>query len=398
MNFDEAQDLPGVNKSLSQQGLKGRCTLLIKNNQPDVGLDKKAANRLEVDIIEDPEYLKKYREAEQWAEKDASKTQQESTSKQQPNNNYDQKSYSENERESEINKTPLELNLFWDPSLVFNYCLLPECFEFLEIKNRFPDRKEVSELFCKLIQKHHPLNNNDDLFAKDQCQNIYLAYCAVILIRDQEGWSQESLTKQADNSNKKDSHLSESTFQSDQTYYQIENPRSSRSRSSDESTISLCSNWWPNTPIWFKVVSTIAILAVAYNIIKPEIWANTEYGRKKWISEVVNVMVANEFTAKCKISVQDVEFDKSASGDVRTGQALLTVEPFFNNRKINFKSSLNKNVDNGKTVYKMDVAILDGFSIYEQPEIKIHLKKQEEKERMIEMIVESYIGRTRVNR
>ena len=389
MILNEALDLLGVDKHVSQKDLKKRYISLIKIHHPDVNLDKKRANRLTADIIEAFEYLNRYREAEQWSEFDSSATQQDSEGKYE--NNSQQKSDPDDDWESEIINTPLDLNPFWDPSSVFNYDLMPECFNFLEIENRFPEKSAILELYGKLIQRYHPSNNTNDTSAYEKCRYIHLAYYAAISIRDQEGWAQESFQKQTDDSNDENFDSNKSNFQSAHTNAQTENSKSDNSEPSAEQTINLTSFWWPNTPGWFKVVAIIGLLAVAHYKWKPEIWAKTEYGRKKWVAEVINRIVANEFTEKRKITIRDVEFDFPESDNVRTGHAYLTVEPFFDNRKIAFKSTQSEEMTDGKRVYQMNVEMLEGFTIYEQPEVKRFFKAQEDRERMFEQRLRTYL-------
>jgi hypothetical protein len=389
MDLDQAQVLLGVPRFVSQKDLRKKYLSLIKIHHPDVNADKKRSNKLTADIIEAFEYLNRYREAERWAEVDLRGAQQES--KREPQNNRNQKKYPDDDWESEIINTPLDLNPFWDSTSVSNYDILPECFYILEIKNRFPDKNEILELYGKLIQRHHPSNNSNDTSAYDKCKYIHLAYFAAISIRDQEGWLQESSRKSTDSSNEENVDSSESSFQSASTNSRNENFNSDNIEPSVESKISLSSFWWPNTPGWFKVVSIIALLALVHYKWKPEIWAKTEYGRKKWVAEVINGIVANEFTEKHKITIRDVEFEIGESDNIRTGRAYLTVEPFFENRKIAFKSTQSEVINDGKRVYQMSVEMLDGFTIYEQPEVKQFYKAQEERERMFEQRLRNYL-------
>ncbi len=391
MNLKEAQDLLRVDRYISQKDLKKRYISLIKIHHPDVNLDKKRANRLTADIIEAFEYFKDYREAEQWVEMDASKAQEKSTGQEQENNSYYQSRYSEDDWESAINKTPLEQNPFWDSTLIFNYDLIPECLLCLEIDTRFPNEKLILTSYKDLIRKHHPSQNPKDSSAIEKCQNIYLAFDASINLRKQEGWSQTGFNNEANESNQMDSDQDYSNNYSKYTSSQNQNPTPNNSEASEEQTISLSSFWWPNTPGWLKVVSIIGLLAVAHYKWKPEIWAKTEYGRKKWVAEVINGIVANEFTEKRKITIRDVEFDIGESGNVRTGHASLTVESFFYNRKIAFKSTQSEEVNDGKRVYQMSVEMLAGFTIYEQPEVKQFYKAQEERERMFEQRLRNYL-------
>jgi hypothetical protein len=397
MNLKEAQDLLGVDRYVSQKDLKKRYISLIKIHHPDVNLDKKRANRLTVDIIEAFEYLKQLRESEEWAKSDSTGSQQGSKGEQKHKGN--QNKYSDDDWESEAINTPLDLNPFWDSASVFNYELLPECFDFLDIKNRFPDKNEIIELYGKLIERHHPSNNSNDTAAYERCRYIHLAYSAAISIRDQEGWSQELFQKPTDSRNEENIDSNEAKFQSSNTNIRNANLKSDSPESSTEQTISLSSFWWPNTPAWFKVVSIIGLLAVAHYKWKPEIWAKTEFGRKKWVAEVITRIVANEFTEKRKIMIRDLEFDIGESGNVRTGHAYLTVEPFFENRKIAFRSMQSEEINDGKRVYQMSVEMLEGFTIYEQPEVKQFYKAQEERERIFEQRLRTYLrgGFERVN-
>ena len=389
MNLKEAQDLLKVDRYISQKDLKKRYISLIKIHHPDVNLDKKKANRLTSEIIEAFEYFKDYREAEQWVEMDASKAQEKSTGQEQENNSYYQNSYSEDDWESAIDKTPLEQNPFWDSTLIFNYDLIPECLICLEIDTRFPNEKLVLKSYKDLIRKHHPSQNPKDSSAIEKCRNIYLAFAASINLREQEGWSQMGFNDEASESNQMDSDQDYSNNRSKYASSQNQNSTPNNSEASEEETISLSSLWWPNTPTWFKAISIIVILAIAYNRFEPDIWVNTEYGRKKWIGKVVKEILSKRYPDGHKVVVQDLDFDQGENGDVRTGSALIVVDSRSNPFKIVFKSALTEDVDEGRRSYKMNVEIQESLTLegpqrfrelYREPKIARERRIKNERE------------------
>jgi hypothetical protein len=181
------------------------------------------------------------------------------------------------------------------------------------------------------------------------------------------------------------------------TSSQNKNSTPNNSEASEEETISLSSLWWPNTPTWFKAISIIVILAIAYNKFEPDIWVNTEYGRKKWIGKVVKEILSKRYQDGYKVVVQDLDFDQGETGDVRTGSALIVVEPGSNRFKIAFKSALTEDVDEGRRSYKMNVEIQQSLTqegpqrfreFYREPKIAREKRLKNERESQERIIKE----------